>query len=63
MVEQLVWRDIHGSVNRLGTVPTILRAEHSDLFLDCGSWSRSDHEWESFERMFGEPDAVFPVMD
>jgi hypothetical protein len=54
LVEQLVWRDIHGSLNKLGTVPTVLKEEDVELFVDAGTWSRSDDEWESFERMFGE---------
>ena len=32
----------------------MLKEEDVELFVDAGTWSRSDDEWESFERMFGE---------
>jgi hypothetical protein len=55
IIEQLVWRDIYASLTRPDWAPRILAAGDFELFMQARSWSRSDDEWESFERMFGEP--------
>ena len=54
LAEQLVVRDVYGSLNRPGSSPLLLTQEHIPRFMEAGGWSRNDDEWESFDRMFGE---------
>jgi hypothetical protein len=50
--EQLAIRDVFGCMTT-ELVPSILRDAFTPWFFEAESWSRTDDEWESVERMFG----------
>lgn len=53
VLEQLAIRDVFGCMTT-ELAPTILRDAFTPWFFEAESWSRTDQEWESVERMFGE---------
>lgn len=53
ILEQLAIRDVFGTMITEKT-PNILNTPFSPWFFEVESWSKSDDEWESVERMFGE---------
>jgi len=52
VLEQLAIRDVFGCMTT-EAAPTILRDAFTPWFFEAESWSRTDQEWESVERMFG----------
>ncbi|WWD04269.1 hypothetical protein V865_002337 [Kwoniella europaea PYCC6329] len=51
-MEQLAIRDVFGCMTT-ELAPSILQDAFTPWFFEAESWSRSDFEWESVERMFG----------
>ncbi|KAK8849547.1 hypothetical protein IAR55_004882 [Kwoniella newhampshirensis] len=51
-MEQLAIRDVFGCMTT-ELAPTILQDAFTPWFFESESWSKSDLEWESVERMFG----------
>ncbi|WWC73557.1 uncharacterized protein I206_107529 [Kwoniella pini CBS 10737] len=51
-LEQLAIRDVFGCMTT-ELAPSILQDAFTPWFFEAESWSRSDFEWESVERMFG----------
>ncbi|WRT69560.1 uncharacterized protein IL334_006548 [Kwoniella shivajii] len=51
-MEQLAIRDVFGCMTT-ELAPSILQDAFTPWFFEAESWSRSDLEWESVERMFG----------
>lgn len=52
VLEQLAIRDVFGCM-ATELAPSILRDAFTPWFFEAESWSRSENEWESIERMFG----------
>lgn len=51
-MEQLAIRDVFGCMTT-ELAPSILQDAFTPWFFEAESWSRTDLEWESVERMFG----------
>lgn len=51
-MEQLAIRDVFGCMTT-ELAPSILQGAFTPWFFEAESWSRTDVEWESVERMFG----------
>lgn len=51
-MEQLAIRDVFGCMTT-ELAPSILQDAFTPWFFEAESWSRTDVEWESVERMFG----------
>lgn len=52
VLEQLAIRDVFGCMTT-ELAPSILRDAFTPWFFEAETWSRSENEWESIERMFG----------
>ncbi|TXT16085.1 hypothetical protein VHUM_00588 [Vanrija humicola] len=52
VLEQLAIRDVFGCMTT-ELAPSILRDAFTPWFFEAESWSKSENEWESIERMFG----------
>jgi hypothetical protein len=52
VLEQLAVRDVFGCMTT-ELAPSILRDAFTPWFFEAETWSRTENEWESIERMFG----------
>lgn len=54
VLEQLAVRDVIACMT-LGRRPSIIRQPFEPWFFEIERWSNREVEWESVERLFGEP--------